>query len=100
MGTMETSDFARDYAQNVAVHFARAARTIPQVRELRGWTRDGRLVLAARMVLGPGDRPPTRTEMEAAGQMLAEVLARRTLPYTRLNFAQPDEWEVGSPMPE
>jgi hypothetical protein len=100
IGAVGSSDFARDYAQNVAVHFARAARTIPQVRELRGWTRAGRLVLAARMVLGPGDRPPTRTEMEAAAQMLADALARRTLPYTQLNFAQPDEWEIGSAMPE
>lgn len=97
---MASADFARDYARDVAVHFARAARTIPQVRELRVWMRGDRLVLAARMVLGPGRRPLTRQDLDGAAQMLASVLAQRTLPYARLTFAELSEWQAGSPMPE
>ena len=99
-GGAASVDFARDYARDVAVHFARAARTIPQVRELRIWMRGDRLVLAARMALGPGGRPLTRQDLDSAAQMLASVLAQRTLPYVRLTFAEPAEWQGGSPMPE
>ena len=99
-GGIGSEDFARDYARDVAVHFARAAHTIHQVRELRAWMRGDRLVLAARMVLGMGNRPLTRSEMDGAAQLLADVLARRTLPYSRLAFAEPSEWQAGSQMPE
>lgn len=99
-GGIGSQDFARDYARDVAVHFARAAHTIPQVRELRAWMRGDRLVLAARMVLGMGTRPLTRAEMDGAAQLLADVLAQRTLPFARLGFAEPSEWQAGSQMPE
>jgi hypothetical protein len=99
-GGIGSEDFARDYARDVAVHFARAAHTIPQVRELRAWMRGDRLVLAARMVLGMGNRPLTRSEMDGAAQLLADVLAQRTLPYTRMALAEPSEWQAGSQMPE
>lgn len=95
-----SEDFARDYARDVAVHFARAAHTIPQVRELRAWMRGERLVLAARMVLGVGNRPLTRAELDGAAQLLADVLAQRTLPYSRIGFAEPSEWQAGSQMPD
>jgi hypothetical protein len=100
IGGTVSADFARDYARDIAVHFARAARTIPQVRDLRVWMRGDRLVLAARMVLGPGGRPLTRQDVDGAAQMLAGVLAQRTIPYARLTFAEPAEWQGGSPMPE
>jgi hypothetical protein len=95
-----TADYARDYARDVAIHFARAAQTIPQVRETRAWMRDDRLVLAARMVLGNGARPLTRADLDGAAQVLSDELARRTIPYIRLTFADPLEWQSGSPMPE
>jgi hypothetical protein len=100
MGGMATADYARDYARDVAVHFARAARTIPQVRELRAWMRGDRLVLAARMVVGTGTRPLSPAEMEGAARLLADALAQRTLPYARLSFAEPAEWQGGSSLPE
>jgi hypothetical protein len=95
-----TADYARDYARDVAIHFARAAQTLPQVRETRAWMRDDRLVLAARMVMGNGARPLTRADLDGAAQMLSDELARRTIPYIRLTFADPLEWDAGSPMPE
>ncbi|HEV2235455.1 MAG TPA: hypothetical protein VGR57_02230 [Ktedonobacterales bacterium] len=94
------ADYARDYARDVAIHFARAAQALPQVRETRAWMRDDRLVLAARMVLGNGTRPLTRADLDGAAQMLSDELARRTIPYIRLTFADPLEWDAGSPMPE
>lgn len=95
-----SDDFARDYARDVAVHFARAVHSLPQVRELRAWMRGDRLVLAARMVLGVGNRPLTHAEMEGAAKLLLEVLAQRTIPYSRLGFAEQSEWQAGSRMPE
>ncbi|HEY7983330.1 MAG TPA: hypothetical protein VID73_04130 [Ktedonobacterales bacterium] len=94
------ADYARDYARDVAIHFARATQALPQVRETRAWMRDDRLVLAARMVLGSGTRPLTRADLDGAAQMLSDELARRTIPYIRLTFADPLEWDAGSPMPE
>jgi hypothetical protein len=98
--TLPAADYARDYARDVAIHFARAAQAIPQVRETRAWMRDDRLVLAARMVLGTGSRPLTRHDLDSAAQLLSDELARRTIPYIRLAFADPLEWQSGSPMPE
>lgn len=100
MGGLATADFARDYARDVAVHFARAARTIPQVRELRAWMRGDRLVLAARMVVGPAGRSVTQMDMQVAANLLADVLTQRTIPYMRLTFADPNEWQAASQMPE
>jgi hypothetical protein len=100
MGGLATADYARDYARDVAMHFAQAARTIPYVRELRAWMRGERLVLAARMVLGPVGRSVSRAEMEQAAQALAAALTARTIPYIRVAFADPLEWEAGRPVPE
>jgi hypothetical protein len=97
---MPTADYARDYARDVAIHFARAAQAIPQVRETRAWMRDDRLVLAARMVLGNATHPLSRADLDSAARMLSDELARRTIPYIRLTFADPLEWQAGSPMPE
>lgn len=94
------SDFRKEFARDVALHFGRAARAIPQVREARGWMRGDRLILAARFVLGMGSRAPTGLEMESTARTLAEALAQRTLPYTRMTFADPGEWMQGAPLPE
>lgn len=90
----------REFARDVALNFHRACRAIPQVREVRGWMRGGHLVLAARMVVAVGVRPPSRAEMEGAAHILADALAQQTLPYSRLSFAEPGEWAQGSPLPE
>ncbi len=95
-GTAYRADFARD----VAVHFGRAARSLPQVREVRGWMRGDRLILAARAVVGLGNRAPTSNENDGVTRALAQALAERTLPYTRLGFADPAEWMHGAPLPE
>lgn len=94
------ADYRRDFARDVALHFGRAARIIPQVREVRGWMRGDRLVLGARFVVAMGTRGPTRAEVEGVAQALADVLAQRTLPYTRLGSAEPGEWMQGAPLPE
>ncbi len=94
------ADYRRDFSRDVAMHFGRAAHAIPQVREVRGWMRGDRLVLAARFVVAAGVRTPTRAEMDGAAQILADMLARRTLPYSRLIFADPGEWMQGAPLPE
>ncbi len=93
-------DYTRDFARDVAVHFSRAARAVGQTREVRGWMRGGRLVLAARMVMSLGSRAPTRAEVETASRLLAEALAQRTLPYTRMSIAEPSEWMQGVALPE
>jgi len=93
-------DYVRDFARDVTLHFSRAARALPQTRELRGWMRGGRIVLAARLVIGIGARPPSRAEMETAAHLLADALAQRTLPYTRLTFPDPNEWAQGVRLPE
>lgn len=97
--TYEQQDFSRDFARDVAIHFGRAARSIPQTRELRGWMRGARIVLAARMSFGPGARPANRAEMEHGAALLAEALARRTLPYAQLRFADYAEWNQGVELP-
>ena len=98
--TADQQDFTRDFARDVAIHFGRAARAIPQARELRVWMRGARIVLAVRMGFGPGARPASRAEMEHAAALLAEALARRTLPYAQLRFADPAEWNQGVELPE
>lgn len=97
--TAGADEYRRDFARDIALHFNRAARTIPQVREVRGWMRGDRMILAARIVIAPGARPPNRAEMEGAARLLADALAQRTLPYTRLTFADPGEWMQGAILP-
>jgi hypothetical protein len=96
----DQQDFTRDFARDVAIHFSRAAHSIQQARELRGWMRGARIVLAVRMGFGPGVRPASRAEMEHAAALLAEALARRTLPYAQLRFADFAEWNQGVELPE
>lgn len=93
-------DFTRDFARDVAVNFNRAAHTIPQTRETRGWMSGSHMTLGALMALGTGSRPASRVEMEHAAETLADALARRTLPYVRLRFADAPEWAQGVPLPE
>lgn len=92
-------EYRRDFSRDVALHFNRAARTIPQVREVRGWMRGDRMILAARIVIAAGARAPIRAEMDGAARLLADALAQRTLPYTRMTFADPGEWMQGAPLP-
>ncbi|HEX9037526.1 MAG TPA: hypothetical protein VF808_11105 [Ktedonobacterales bacterium] len=92
-------DFTRDFARDVALNFNRAARTIPQTRETRGWMHGAHMTLGALMTLGPGGRLATHGEMDHAANMLATALAYRTLPYIRMRFAEPAEWEQGVPLP-
>jgi hypothetical protein len=94
-----SGDYPREYAREIAIRFARAVRALPQAHELRGWMRGSRMVLAARMVFGTG-RFPTPADMNNAAQLLADVLGQSALPYTRLAFADPAEWNVGAPLPE
>jgi hypothetical protein len=94
------AESVREFTRDVAVHFSRACRAIPQVRETRGWMHGGRMVLAARMAVAPGTRTATRAEMEGAAAILADVLAQRTLPYSRLTFADAGAWAQGTPLPE
>lgn len=98
--TSSAQDFTRDFARDVALNFNRAARTIPQTRETRGWMNGAHMTLGALMALGTGTRPATRAEMEHAADTLAGALAQRTLPYVRLRFADAGEWEQGVPLPE
>lgn len=100
LGGPAADDYRRDFARDVALHFSRAARSAPQVREIRGWMRGDRLVLAARFVLAMGHRAPTQAEMSGVAQLLADALAQRTLPYAKLGFADPGEWLSGAPLPE
>lgn len=93
-------DFTREFARDVALNFNRAARTIPQTRETRGWMHSGRMALGALMALGTGSRPATHAEMEHAADTLASALANRTLPYVQMRFADPAEWAQGIPLPE
>ena len=97
---LTADDYRRDFARDVALHFSRAAHALPQVREIRGWMRGDRLVLAARFVVAMGHRPPTQTEMSGIARLLADALAQRTLPYAQLGFADPGEWLHGAPLPE
>lgn len=94
------ADYLRDFSRDVAVSFKRICQNVSQVRETRGWMRGNCLVLAARMVVGSGNRPPSSLETETATQMLAEALARQTLPYNRLALANPGEWAQGIALPD
>jgi hypothetical protein len=94
------ADQARDFTRDVARHFNRAARQLPQMRETRGWMRNGRMILAVRLMVAPGSRVPSSIEMETAAQMLADALARNMLPYTRMTFAEPGEWSQGVALPD
>jgi hypothetical protein len=96
MGAAYRADFARD----IAVHFARAVRKLPQVREMRGWMRGDRLVLAARSVVATGNRGPSEFENDGMARLLQEAIAQETLPYVRLGFADPAEWIHGAALPE
>jgi hypothetical protein len=98
--TGDQQDFTRDFARDVADHFSRAARAIPQARELRGWMHGARIVLAVRMSFGPGTRAPNRAEMEHGAALLSEALAQRTLPYAQLRFAELPEWNQGVELPK
>ncbi|GEM_PF-1060981 len=99
-GGVVMEDYTRDFARDVSLHFSRAVHTIPQARELRGWMRGGKIVLAARIAVGAGLRAPTRAENEHAAELLADALARRTLPYTQLTVADPAEWAQGVRLPD
>ncbi|MBF6589985.1 MAG: hypothetical protein IVW57_05565 [Ktedonobacterales bacterium] len=99
LGDPAAADSIRDFTRDVAMNFSRACRGIPQVRETRGWMYGNRLVLAARMAVAQGTRAPTRAEMEGAANILADALAQRTLPYTRLGFADAGAWAQGSILP-
>ncbi len=96
MGAVYRADFARD----IAVHFARAVRKLPQVREMRGWMRGDRLVLAARSVVAVGNRAPSEIENDGMAHLLHEALAQETLPYVYLGLADPSEWIHGAALPE
>lgn len=93
------ADYLREFSRDVAVSFKRMCKAIPQVRETRGWMRGNYLVLAARMAVGSGNRPPSSLETEAAAQSLATAMARETLPYNRLTLANPGEWAQGVALP-
>jgi len=94
------ADQARDFTRDVARHFNRSAHQLQQLRETRGWMRNGRMVLAARLAIAPGSRVPSSVEMENAARMLSDVLTRNMLPYTRMTFAEPGEWTQGIALPE
>ena len=95
-----TMDYHRDFARDVAIHFQHAVQQFREVREMRGWMRGERLVLAARFILVTTARTPSRAEMDHVAQLFSDVLAERTLPYVYLGFADPGEWMQGRPLPE
>jgi hypothetical protein len=95
-----TMDYHRDFARDVAIHFQHAVQQFREVREVRGWMRGERLVLAARFILITSTRTPSHAEMDRVAQMLSDALAERTLPYAYLGFADPGEWMQGRPLPE
>lgn len=90
----------REFARDASRVFVRALRPLPQVRELRGWLRGERLVLAARYIAAFGGRAATSAEMENTTRHVADALARHTLPYAWLGFAEPGEWTQGAALPE
>ncbi len=94
------ADQARDFTRDVARHFNRSAHQLQNLRETRGWMRNGRMVLAARLAVAPGSRVPSSMEMEHAARLLADTLARNMLPYTRMSFAEPGEWTQGIGLPD
>lgn len=100
MGGPAMEAYRRDFSRDVATHFVRAASTIPQVHEKRGWMRGNHMVLAARYVIAMGTRPPTQPEVEAATENLANVLRQWTIPFVWIGFANPGEWLQGATLPE
>jgi hypothetical protein len=92
------ADAPRAFARDAAATFIRALQSVRQLREMRGWMRSGRLVLAARLIVAPGSGAPTQEERESAVRLLAQLLAQRTLPYARLGEADPGEWAQGQPL--
>ncbi len=94
------ADQARDFTRDVARHFNRSAHQLQHIRETRGWMRNGRMVLAARIAIAPGSRIPSSIEMENAARMLSDVLTRNMLPYTRMTYAEPGEWTQGIALPD
>jgi hypothetical protein len=100
LGNPATAEGIRDFTRDVATNFSRACKSIPQVREVRGWMNGSRMILAARMSVAQGTRSPSHAEMEGAAHILADALAQRTLPYSRIGFADPGAWAQGTPLPE
>lgn len=90
----------RDFARDAASTFVRAVRGLPQAREIRGWMRDGRMVLAARFIVAPGAGAATPEEREDAIRLLARTLAQHTLPFARVGLADPGEWNQGQALSE
>jgi hypothetical protein len=82
------------------VHFRQAVEQFPEVREVRGWMRGERLVLAARFIFRARVRTPNQPEMDQVVQRLSDALADRKVPYTYLGFADSGEWAQGRPLPE
>jgi hypothetical protein len=93
-------DYHRDFARDVAVHFRQAVEQFTEVREVRGWMRGERLVLAARFIFRARVRTPNQAEMDQVMQRLSDALADRKVPYTYLGFADSGEWAQGRPLPE
>jgi hypothetical protein len=93
-------DYHRDFARDVAVHFRQAVEQFREVREVRGWMRGERLVLAARFIFRTGARTPNPAEMDQVAQRLSDALAERKVPFAYLGFADPGEWMQGRPLPE
>ncbi len=87
------------FVHDAAATFVRAVKGLPHVRELRGWLRGGRLVLAVRLIVAPGSGAATREEDERAMRSLGRVLAQETLPYANLTIAHPGEWARGQLLP-
>jgi hypothetical protein len=95
-----TSASAREFARDAAATFVRALKSVPQARELRGWMRGGRMVLAARLIMAPGAGVATPQESEDAMRMLARAMAMHTLPFARVGIADPGEWSQAQTLTE
>jgi hypothetical protein len=93
-------DYHRDFARDVAVNFRQAVEKFQEVREVRGWMRGERLVLAARFIFRTVARTPRPAELDQVAQRVSDALAERTVPYAYLGFADPGEWMQGRPLPE
>jgi hypothetical protein len=93
------ANYRSDFTREVALIFSRAIGRLPQVREMRGWIRGERIVLAARVVVAGGPRQPDYAEMESITQLVADALAPHTLPLAWIGFADPGEWSQGAALP-
>jgi hypothetical protein len=82
-------DYHRDFARDVAVHFRQAVEQFHEVREVRGWMRGERLVLAARFIFRTGARTPKQSEMDHVAHRLSDAIEERTVTYAYLGFADP-----------